>query len=122
MSTRSALQNEILKFVATLPYWEKYLAAFALDAITDKTESEVIAQALQYLLEDSELAAKSGERPELSIAEPQATSSAPASIEDLQVTALSNLKNVNAIKPSKPLAFGPNVTVIYGKNGAGACP
>lgn len=121
MSTRTTLQNEILKFVAGLPYWEKHLSAFVLGGLPDKKENDVLKEALQFLLEDSKLASSMSTRPELKLGEPalQEEQGSKKFIDGLRFKSLANVKNVNAIKQTKPLEFSTSVTVVYGKNGAG---
>ena len=63
-----------------------------------------------------------GTRPSLNLAAPteqSGTSVSDSIIPGLRLKSLSNVTNVNAIKQSKPLDFSANVTVVYGKNGAG---
>jgi len=122
MSTRSPLQTEILKFVGGLPYWEQYLSAYTLGAFTDEKEPDVIKEALQLLLEDSKLTPLTATRPDLKFGEPTPGSGSPPPgqmIAGLRFKSLASVKHVNAIKQTKPLDFSANVTVVYGKNGAG---
>jgi energy-coupling factor transporter ATP-binding protein EcfA2 len=120
MSTRSSLQNEILKFATGLPYWEQYLAEFVLVATSEKQEADLVRESLRFLLEDAKLAPHKDGRPELRFEPtPGDESESPKAIAGLRFKSLANVKNVNAIKQSKSLDFSANLTVVYGKNGAG---
>ena len=121
MSTRTPLQNEILKFVAGLPYWQQYLSAHLLGALPEIKEPDLFKNTLLYLLQDAKLTTATDPRPALNITEPASSGDAAKGdvIAGLRLKSLANVKNVNAIKQTKPLDFTANVTVVYGKNGAG---
>lgn len=97
-----------------LEFWEQA----TLEKIAQSAEltEEDLKQLLVYFLEDAGLSPKPVARPKLSLPGPSAQS--PGQKPCLLVR-IFNLNNVNALPPDQEIVFGPQLTVIYGNNGAG---
>jgi ABC-type Mn2+/Zn2+ transport system ATPase subunit len=97
-----------------LKYWERA----ALDKISEETElsEETYEELLTYFLQDAGLLPAPATRPRLSFPDDLAvyTQMPPCRLERIF-----NLKNVNALPETQELRFGPQLTLIYGENGAG---
>jgi ABC-type molybdenum transport system ATPase subunit/photorepair protein PhrA len=110
----STLLSQIRTWAADLKYWEQS----ALEKIitgTEITESDY-SDLLNACLQDAGLSPISSSRPRLSF--PARLIEADQSNKCALVRML-NLQNVNALPSGQELRFGPNLTLIYGDNGAG---
>jgi hypothetical protein len=110
----STLLSQIRTWAADLKYWEQS----ALEKIitgTEITESDY-SDLLNACLQDAGLSPISSSRPRLSF--PARLIEADQSNKCTLVRML-NLQNVNALPSGQELRFGPNLTLIYGDNGAG---
>lgn len=98
-----------------LQYWEQA----ALDKIASgvKFTDADYDELLQYLLEDANLAEPQEPRPALHFPKDIDTDLQPAT--PIKLVKISNLQNVNALVTGQTLAFGPQMTAIFGGNGSG---
>lgn len=108
------LETEVKEFVNAQPYWAKYLCSEILagNEITDA----IIDNSYSYLLEELSLK-EENHKPELSISyNPNASDDFK---ENLSFDSLTNVEGVNALTENQTIELTPNLTVIYGTNGAG---
>jgi len=108
------LETEVKAFVNTQPYWAKYLCSEILagNEITDTT----IDNTYSDLLENLDLKEET-EKPELSISfNPNASDDYK---ENLSFDSLTNIEGVNALTENQTIELTPNLTIVYGANGAG---
>lgn len=108
------LETEVKAFVNRQSYWAKYLCSEIL-AGNDITDT-VIDNTYSYLLEELSLKEEI-EKPNLSISyNPNASNDYK---ENLSFNSLANVEGVNALAENQTIEFAPNLTIIYGANGAG---
>ena len=108
------LESEVKAFVNAQPYWAKYICSEILsgNAITD----EKIETTFSFLLEELNLK-EATVKPEISITyNPNATDDFK---EEITFDALIDVEGVNALKESQRIELTPNLTILYGVNGAG---
>ncbi|NKI27417.1 hypothetical protein HCG49_12675 [Arenibacter sp. 6A1] len=108
------LESEVKAFVNAQPYWAKYICCEILSGneITD----EKIETTFSFLLEELSLKEETT-KPELSITyNPNATDDFK---EELTFDALIDVEGVNALKENQRIELTPNLTILYGVNGAG---
>jgi recombinational DNA repair ATPase RecF len=97
-----------------LKYWEQ--------AALEKTSSQVeftsddLRELVQYFIEDAGLAPIATNRPRLSLLDNTVTE---AVLAPCRLSRIFNLTNVNALPEGQEIRFGPQLTLIYGNNGAG---
>ncbi len=107
------IEQEIIEWIGTLAYWEKYVASFILNnvEITDET----LKTTYTFFKEDNDLVEKAGERPNIKLNETVTNK------EDSNFTLkeIHSIKNVNALKNDQIIPIGKNLTLIYGENGVG---
>lgn len=108
------LETEVKAFANAQPYWAKYLCSEILagNEITDAT----IDTAYSYLLEILSLKQET-EKPELSIS--YNSNASDDYKENLSFDSLTNVEGVNALTENQTIELTPNLTIIYGANGAG---
>jgi energy-coupling factor transporter ATP-binding protein EcfA2 len=97
-----------------LKYWEQA----ALDKILrggEITDSD-LEELVRYFIEDTGLSPVEVNRPRLFVFEKQL---AYAQLAPCRLSRIFNLKNVNALPRGQEIRFGPQLTLIYGNNGAG---
>jgi recombinational DNA repair ATPase RecF len=99
---------------AELKYWER--AALAKIAGAGELTENDINELLQYFLEDAGLVPIPSRRPPLSLLDGEA---AESDIRPCRLNRISDLRNVNALPNGQEIRFGPQLTVVYGNNGAG---
>ncbi|MDD2357352.1 MAG: AAA family ATPase [Thiovulaceae bacterium] len=108
------LETEVKEFANSQPYWAKYLYSEILagNEITDA----IIDTSYSYLLEKLALKEET-DKPELSISyNPNASDDFK---ENLSFVSLLNVEGVNALTENQTIELTPNLTIIYGANGAG---
>jgi energy-coupling factor transporter ATP-binding protein EcfA2 len=108
------LETEVKGFANTQPYWAKYLCTEILagNEITDT----IIDTSYSYLLEKLDIKEET-EKPELSISyNPNASDDFK---ENVSFDSLINVEGVNALIEKQTIELTPNITIIYGANGAG---
>lgn len=108
------LETEVKAFANSQPYWAKYLCSEILSGneITDI----IIETSYSYLLEKLSLKEETS-KPELSISyNPNASDDFK---ENLSFDSLNNVEGVNALTENQSIELTPNLTIIYGANGAG---
>jgi len=110
----NVVQTKIFEWAIDLPYWEQ----FALQQVIDGkslggNDYELL---LNYMLEDIGLSKSKVDRPILRFDEEIITVSPNIKV---QLTAISDLRNINALASNQRLEFGPQLTAIFGKNGSG---
>ena len=108
------LETEVKEFANGLPYWAKYLCSEILaGTIISDTEIDL---SFSYLLQDLKLIEET-EKPEISITyNPDASNDFK---ENLTFNVLKKVEGVNALAENQSIEFTPNLTLIYGINGAG---
>jgi AAA domain len=106
--------EKIRAWATSLQYWEQ-LALEKIVGTISLSESDYDELVLNYL-QDAGLETKPARRPRLSFPS-IATSEAVAA--PCHLKRLFNLRDVNALPPGQELRFGPQLTVIFGDNGAG---
>ena len=97
-----------------LKYWERA----ALAKIADYTEltDDDINELVRYFVEDAGLAPIASSRPPLPLLDGEAAESGRP---PCRLNRISDLRNVNALPNGQEIRFGPQLTLIYGDNGAG---
>ena len=108
------LETEVKAFANAQPYWAKYLCSEILagNEITDAT----IDITYSYLFEKLGLKEET-EKNELSISyNPNASDDFK---EILSFDSITNVEGVNALAENQTIELTPNLTIIYGANGAG---
>lgn len=108
------LETEVNGFADSQPYWAKYLCSEILagNEITDA----IIDTSYSYLLEKLGLKEET-DKPELSISyNPNASDDFK---ENLSFVSLKNVEGVNALTENQTIELTPNLTIVYGANGAG---
>lgn len=108
------LETEVKEFADAQPYWAKYLCSEILagNEITD----EIIDSSYSYLLEKLGLEEET-DKPELSISyNPNASDDFE---DNLSFDSLTKVEGVNALTGNQTIELTPNLTIIYGANGAG---
>jgi ABC-type Mn2+/Zn2+ transport system ATPase subunit len=108
------LETEVKLFANAQPYWAKFLCSeiLACNEITD----EIINTSYSLLLEKLGLKEKTN-KPELFISyNPNASDDFK---ENLSFDSLTNVEGVNALTENQTIELTPNLTIIYGVNGAG---
>jgi len=109
--------EEISQWASKLPYWEQA----ALEKVVAGTAlaEDDFAELLRYLLEDAGLA-DGAPKPRPTLTFPQlAATGIPAAGAACRLSKITKLQNVNALVPNQELAFGPDLTIVFGGNGAG---
>jgi energy-coupling factor transporter ATP-binding protein EcfA2 len=108
------LVTEVKGFANSQPYWAKYLCTEILagNEITDT----IIDTSYSYLLEKLDLKEET-DKPELAISyNPNASDDFK---ENVCFDSLTNVEGVNALTENQTIELTPNITIIYGSNGAG---
>jgi len=108
------LETEVKGFANSQPYWAKYICSEILagNEITDT----IIDTSYSYLLEKLGLKEET-DKPELYISyNPNASDDFK---ENLSFLSLTNVEGVNALTENQTIELTPNLTIIYGANGAG---
>lgn len=109
------LDNNLRSWAAMeLRYWEQA----ALEKISRKVEltSADLQELVQYFIEDAGLAPTPADRPRLSLLENRL---AEPEMPPCRLNRIFNLRNVNALPEGQEIRFGPQLTLLYGNNGAG---
>ena len=108
------LETEVKGFANSQPYWAKYLCSEILAG--NEITNIIIDTSYSYLLEELGLKEET-DKPELSI------SNNPNAYDDfkenLSFDSLTNVEGVNALTENQTIELTPNLTIIYGVNGAG---
>lgn len=111
------LLPEIIQWAKSLKYWEQAILdkILAGEPFTDETYQVVY----RYFLEDVGLAEKADEhRPKLRfLEETKVPEETPR--QQSRISKISNLQNINALAKDQTIPFSPQLTAIYGANGAG---
>ncbi len=109
------LMNNLVSWASKeLRYWEQA----ALQKISNKVEltHEDLRELVQYFIEDAGLAPIPANRPRLSLLE---NNVAEPELAPCRLDRIFNLSNVNALPGGQEIRFGPQLTLLYGNNGAG---
>lgn len=111
----ATLYDRILSWAESeLKYWER--SAFERIAAGRDLQAQDYEDLLQYFMEDAGLAAWPATRPDVSLPAHAANNVQGNGVRLRQIFAV---QNVNALPPNQELAFGPQLTLVYGDNGAG---
>ncbi len=97
-----------------LKYWER--AALQKAASKSEFTSDDVGELMQYFVEDAGLVPMPSPRTPLALVESAASDSAR---EPCRLNRIFNLRNVNALPGGQEIRFGPQLTLLYGNNGAG---
>jgi len=97
-----------------LKYWEQ--AALEKVSSQPALSANDIDELVKFFIEDAGLAPISTSRPKLTLA---ASSTEKTETASYRLNRLFNLSNVNALPPGQEIRFGPQLTLVYGNNGAG---
>lgn len=108
------LELEIIEFTKSLSYWEKYLAERILSGLTIKDID--IKTAYSFLLEDVAIQ-EHVIRPELNIKTFNFNIS--SFVDNLSLVKIHKIEGVNALAENQEIEFSPQLTILYGANGAG---
>ncbi|WP_340249579.1 AAA family ATPase [Sulfitobacter pontiacus] len=111
---KSTIWDELNAWGQTILDWQRYIISHA---VRDGTLTDArIDEAYRLFLRDRELDNVDEELPDV----PESVTGRAASEgTPLTLQAIKSLKNVNAIPEASHVTFGPQLTVIYGHNGAG---
>src|SRR3989339_332214 len=108
------LETEVKGFINSQPYWGKYLCSEILAG--NEIKDSIIDTSYSYLLENLGLQEET-DKPELSISyNPNASNDFK---ENLSFVSMTNVEGVNALTENQTIELTPNLTIIYGANGAG---
>lgn len=113
-TTVETLESEIKKFADERTYWARFLAEKILSGhiISD----DDIDVSYDYMLEELKLK-KETEKPDIVIN--YNNNKLGYHKPELLFTILEDVEGVNALVEKQEIQFGPNITIIYGVNGAG---
>lgn len=108
------LESEVKSFVNAQPYWAKYICSEILSG--NEITEEKIETTYSFLLEELNLK-EATVKPNIYITyNPNAKDDFK---EELTFDALTDVEGVNALKESQRIELTPNLTILYGVNGAG---
>lgn len=111
---QSTIWDELNVWGKSLSDWQRYIISYG---VRDGTLSEErIEEAFRIFLRDRGLDKSDKELP---LIPKSVTGRATAEGTPLKLRALKSLQNVNAIPEMSQVTFGPQLTIIYGHNGAG---
>ena len=111
---KSTIWDELNTWGKSISDWQRYIISHA---VRDGTLGEErVNEAYRLFLREKGLDSGDEELPDVpeSVTGRAAVEGAPLSLQEIK-----SLKNVNAIPESSRVTFGPQLTVIYGHNGAG---
>ncbi len=108
------LESEVKAFVNVQPYWAQFICCEILEG--NEITEELIETTFSFLLEELKLKELTT-KPELSIHYNPNTSDDFK--ENLIFDSLVNVTGVNALKENQRIELTPNLTILYGVNGAG---
>lgn len=109
------LENTLRPWAAKeLRYWEQAALARIAGQV-DLTNNDLM-DLVQYFIEDAGLAPTPATRPRLAFLEDTV---AEPELAPCRLDRIFNLTNVNALPEGQEIRFGPQLTLIYGNNGAG---
>jgi len=109
-----SLESEVKRFVNAQPYWAQFICCEILEG--NEITEELIETTFSYLLEYLKLTELTT-KPELSIHYNPNTSDDFK--ENLIFDSIVNVEGVNALKENQRIELTPNLTILYGVNGAG---
>ena len=109
------LKNQIISWLKNQDYWFQYAGNILLEneTVTDEHRSKIY----QYLLEDYTLAVPAEERSPVGFKDVAEDLAAHA--DSLVLEFIKDVDQVNALAKGQSIKIGPNLTIIYGANGAG---
>jgi recombinational DNA repair ATPase RecF len=96
----------------------RYWGQAALEKISSQVEltNDDLQELVQYFIEDAGLAPIPANRPRLSLLENRVEE---PELAPCRLDRIFNLRNVNALPEGQEIRFGPQLTLLYGNNGAG---
>ncbi len=109
------LKTQIIEWLNEKPYWLQYLGGHILENGT--ITEDLLDSAYLFFKEDVGLAKPELDRPQIEFHEP--SSSADLGNEPVYLKSIKNIEFVNALQGDQVIRIGPQLTVIYGGNGAG---
>ena len=111
----SRVLNDICTWVSGLPYWEicVFYKILRGEQITEADRKEI----LQFLLEDKNLSPKKAVRPNITLT--QASGSAASPGLKMWLESITEIQHVNQLVANQSMTFSPQLTAVYGDNGAG---
>lgn len=111
---QSTIWDELNAWGTSVADWQRYIISYS---VRDGTlASERVEDAYRLFLRENELDNGDEELPHVP---KSVTGRASAEGTPLTLKAVKSLKNVNAIPELSQVTFGPQLTIIYGHNGAG---
>jgi len=111
----SLIEKEIINWGKKRPYWEQAILQKLIkqQEITEKDRNLFF----QYFKEDNKLVPPKESLREPICFSPQKQITSPSS--KFWISQISDNKNINRLKDNQKITFSPNLTVCYGRNGAG---
>ena len=109
--------KDLFSWIKSLPYWKQYLSA---KIFAEKTISEsTIEQAFKYFLQEHSLS--SDDISKINIDELLNENVIPESsdLEGIILSSIYDFKNISAIKDGQKIELNPQITILFGENGAG---
>lgn len=110
----ATIWDELNKWGETLADWQRFIISYAVR--DGQLSNERVEEAYRLFLREKELDNGNEDLPEIPAS---VTGRASVGVGPLLLQELKSLKYVNAIPGSARITFGPELTVIYGQNGAG---
>lgn len=119
MQEEKTFKQELSKWIKEkLPYWKQYLASSIL--FDKKVTESTINKAYGYFLQEHSL--HEGEelkKEDIELMLSRAIIDVGDLLEGLALTSISKFKNISAIKDGQVIDLNPQLTILFGENGAG---
>lgn len=109
------LKNQLITWLKEQDYWLQYAGNCLLEG--EVLSDELLTFTFNLFCEEYELGAQTIERTPIVFTELQADQLMAAS--DLKLQIIKNIVQVNALQTDQTITVGPNLTIVYGGNGAG---
>lgn len=109
------LKNQIIAWLEEYPYWLQFAGNKILEG--ENLLPALVEETYQFFLEDSKLTALTSVRNEVVFVE--VAENAAEAAELLLLQHIKDIENVNALISGQAITISPNLTIIYGVNGAG---
>lgn len=111
--------SELFEWIKTLPYWKQYLSAtiFTEKAVSDLT----VENSFQFFLQEHALSEENTALEKIDIEEILNENIVVDNIDikEMHLLRISDFKNISAIKDGQKIELDPQLTVLFGENGAG---
>lgn len=115
VGSKGSIWDALNTWGTSLPGWQRFIVSFAVR--DGKLSDERVTEAYSHYLRAVKLSDDTAPLPAI----PVSTTGRPDSTDtsSFLITGIRNPVNVNAIPNTSELLFGSNLTIIYGRNGAG---